>query len=119
MREKRTDSNETALPDIDRIKGNYLDCYFAIIDSIRSYSSLPTDKALQSMRNNMIVLSEEIDEELSSAERTKIRSITKNKGFKKLSFIELYNVWRIFKHRLKVLRVTDIKMREGMGFDFK
>jgi hypothetical protein len=120
VKENMRYNEESAFPDIERVKGNYLTSYFDAINSMTTYAMNQNPKALIDLKGSVIALYIQIKDELSVSEKKKLLALEKviaGKG--KIDFANLCIAFFIMKHRLKTMRVTDIKIKDGMSFNFR
>ena len=113
--------SEAALPDIYRVKGHYLDSYYNCIEDITKYRLTNNGNALNHLKGSIISLYLQLKEELSSIEKQKLKAVenliidTK----KTIDFNSLVAAFYILAHRLKLLKIIDIKLKDGISFDFR
>jgi hypothetical protein len=104
---------ETALPDIYRVKNHYLDSYYLFIENSISYELNKNPNAFKRCKGAIKSLFMQLKWELTEEERKTIQKKDIDK------FQDLKEAFDILSKKLKKLRVTDIKLKEPMTFDFK
>lgn len=102
-----------ALPDIYRVKSQYLDSYYNYIDNATSYKLNGKINDLRRCQGAILSLYKKLKWELAANERKEIEKLDINK------FEDLEKAFDILSKKLKKLKVIDLKMRDLMGSSFK
>lgn len=106
-------TDETALPDIYRVKSQYLDSYYNYIDNSITYELNRDGNALRRCKGAIKSLYKKLFWELTKDQREALEKLDLNK------YTNLEKAFYILSKRLKELKITDLKITPGFSSSFR
>jgi len=104
----------SALPDIYRVKGQYLDSYYNFIDNATTYKlGKHKRRSLMRCQGAVISLYYKLKWEIKLEQRLKIEKLDLG------DFEDLNAAFNILSLKLKQLKIIDLKLRPVMGGSFR